>query len=205
MTLGLCLPDEGGLGVLARLRGQGPPGGAPVIGVSVASDSLQRANFSIADILAKPLRTEEVVIALSRFRGTPETPARVMVIDDDPLALELMRATLAGLDMDVGGWQDGRDALRQIGHFRPDAIVLDLMMPGFDGIAVLHALSGLTAWRHTPVYLWTSLILTDDEYDMLAVSAAAILSKGGGGLGPMLEGLRRWRPRPAVSLQASVP
>ena len=47
--------------------------------------------------------------------------------------------------------------------------------------------------RDTPVFIWTSLLLTDSEYDLLATSASAILRKGGGDLEPMLERLRRWR------------
>jgi signal transduction histidine kinase/DNA-binding response OmpR family regulator len=195
MTLDLHLPDEAGLGMLARLRGDNESGGVPVIGVSWPTLSSQSASFSIADILAKPLRTEEVVIALRRYQPEPATRLRVMVIDDDIMALELMRAAMSGLDIDTACWQDGREALAQLEYFRPHAIVLDLMMPGFDGIAVLHALSAISAWRHTPVFIWTALILTEAEYEALAESAQAILSKGGGGLEAMLEGLRRWRPR----------
>ncbi len=205
ITLDLCLPDEAGFGVLARLRRLNEGGGAPVIGVSLPSLSQQSASFSIADILAKPLRTEEVVTALNHLRGAPGVRARVMVIDDDIMALELMRAALAGLDIEAGCWQDGRDALQQLAYFKPDAIVLDLMMPVFDGISVLHALSAIPAWQHTPVYIWTSLILTEAEYDTLATSAEAILGKGGGALESMLEGLRRWRPRRAGTLQGTLP
>jgi gamma-glutamyltranspeptidase len=55
-------------------------------------------------------------------------------------------------------------------------------------------LQRLPACRHTPVFIWTSMILTDDEYAGLARSAEAILRKGGGAFDAMLEALRRWRP-----------
>ena len=98
------------------------------------------------------------------------------------------------------GVLDGRDALRDIEQHRPDAIILDLMMPGFDGFAVLDALGRMPAWRDTPVFIWTSMLLAEHEYASLAASARAILSKGGGSLQPMLTSLRRWRP-PIETLQ----
>jgi CheY-like chemotaxis protein len=90
--------------------------------------------------------------------------------------------------------QDARQALREIGQHRPDAIILDLMMPGFDGFAVLDELHRLPEWRDTPVFIWTSMLLTDEEYASLGRSALAVVNKGGGQLAAMLERLRQWRP-----------
>jgi CheY-like chemotaxis protein len=72
--------------------------------------------------------------------------------------------------------------------------VLDLMMPGFDGFQVLDALQRLPAWQQLPVFIWTSMLLTDEEYALLARSARAILRKGGGSLEAVLDSVRRWRP-----------
>jgi PAS domain S-box-containing protein len=204
ITLDMCLPDEAGLGVLARIRAQQEGGRAPVIGVSLPSRSLHGASFCIADILSKPLHVDEVATALGGLRTKDVLHKRVMVIDDDPAALALMRATLESLEIDAACWTDGREALKHIETFRPDAIVLDLLMPDFDGIAMLHALSGVQAWQRTPVFIWTSLNLSEAEYALLATSAEAILGQGGGGLQPMLEGLRRWRPQSTLELQGSL-
>jgi len=108
-----------------------------------------------------------------------------------------MRATLAEIGLDAVCLQDGRQALREIGQHRPDAIILDLMMPGFDGFAVLDELHRRPAWRDTPVFIWTSMLLTDEEYASLARSALAVVNKGGGDLAAMLERLRQWRPSTA--------
>ena len=87
-----------------------------------------------------------------------------------------------------------RIALQEIDRIRPDAIVLDLMMPGFDGFQVLDALQRLPDWREVPVFIWTSMLLTDEEYATLARSARAILLKGGGAMATVLESLSHWRP-----------
>ena len=205
ITLDLTLPDQSGLGVLANIREGGPSRASPVLGVSMPTDGAKAVAFSIADVLSKPIRTEEIVAAMTPFALPQPGRANVMVIDDDPLALELMRASLTDIGVKCIGLLDGRRALREIEQHRPDAIVLDLIMPGFDGFEVLDALQRMPAWKDTPVFIWTSMILAEDEYASLARSARIILSKGGGELTKLLDGLRRWRPALATAAEGNPP
>ncbi len=203
IMLDLQLPDARGLGVLARIRAGGPSRDSPVVGMTMPGQAGTAATFAIADVLCKPIRGEEVVAAMARFRRPGTSPTNVMVIDDDPLALDLMRATLKAIGIDAVCLLDGREALRQLEQHRPDAIVLDLLMPAFDGFAVLDALQAMPAWRNTPVFIWTAMMLTDPEFASLGRSASAILNKGGGSLDATLEALRRWRPTAAPASSAS--
>jgi PAS domain S-box-containing protein len=191
LTLDLLLPDRGGLGLLADIRNEGNSPRARVMGMTVPVHGRVAASFAVADILSKPLRSGDVALAMARLRGPPGTTTLVMVIDDDPIALDLMRATLADVGVEAVCYQDGRQALGEIDRHQPQAIVLDLMMPEFDGFAVLDALHRLPKWWDTPVFIWTSMMLTDDEYASLAGSARRIVSKGGGDLMAMLERLKR--------------
>ena len=63
-----------------------------------------------------------------------------------------------------------------------------------DGFAVLDALRRMPMCQQTPVFIWTSMILTDEECAVLARSARAIVGKGGGALQSMLEDLQRRLP-----------
>jgi PAS domain S-box-containing protein len=200
ITLDLVLPDQRGLDVLASIRNRGLSHTSPVVGMTMSTQAGSAATFAIANVLCKPIRSDEVVLAMAAWRWPEPHRAKVMVIDDDPMALDLMRATLMGIGIDAICLQDGRQALSQMDQHRPDAIILDLMMPEFDGFAVLDALRHLPSWQSTPVFIWTSMILTEDEYASLARSAQAILSKGGGALAAMLDDLRRWRPLVAQSM-----
>ncbi len=193
ITLGLLLPDESGLGVLNRIRANGMSRESPVVGMTMRAQAGTAATFAIADVLCKPIRTDEVVSAVARFRRPGIGPTNVMVVDDDPLALDLMRATLKVIGIDAVGLLDGREALGALERHRPDAIILDLVMPEFDGFAMLDALQRLPAWRHTPVFIWTSMLLTEADYATLGQSARAILSKRGGSIDATLDALRSWR------------
>jgi CheY-like chemotaxis protein len=193
ITLDLLLPDESGLKILQAIRSEGRNRESPVVSVSMSADRGSAATFAIANVLSKPIDNEEIAHAMQRFLSKIPRTARVMVIDDDPMALDLMCTTLGGMGIDCIGLMDGRQALAEIELHRPDAIVLDLMMPEFDGFAVLDALRRIPIWRDTPVFIWTSMVLSSEEYASLKRSAHTILSKGGGDVETMLDDLRNRR------------
>ena len=114
ITLDLVLPDQRGLDVLARIRSGGPSRGSPVVGVSMRADTEKSVNFAIADVLCKPIRIDEIAAAMGRIRVPESLRAKVMVIDDDPTALDLMRETLRDLHIDAICMLSGLDALREI-------------------------------------------------------------------------------------------
>ncbi len=194
LSLDLIGGSPGGLDVLARLREKDHGSGSSVAGITIMARSGVNAAFAVADVFVKPLRAHEIVTALGRHGLMHDPAIKVMVIDDDPVALELMRVTLEDHGVPSVLFLDGRTALDQLDREGPAAIILDLLMPGLDGFAVLDELRSRSTWRDIPVFIWTTMALSDSEYDLLAMSASAILSKGGGGVDLLLERLRRWRP-----------
>ena len=157
------------------------------------------ATFAISDVIAKPLSADEVSGALRPLRpAIANRGGVVLVVDDDPLARDLMQATLEGLGITTAGAGGGLEALKLLTTLKPAAMVLDLMMPEVDGFQVLHRLRADPVWRDLPVVVWTSMTLTEDEYALLARSAQGIVEKGGGGVAELLEALMRWAPTQAV-------
>lgn len=76
-----------------------------------------------------------------------ETPpgqarARVLVVDDEPMMVNLLRTGLRYEGFEVEGAAGGAEALRLAAEFRPDLVILDLMMPGVDGFEVCRRLRG---------------------------------------------------------------
>jgi len=59
--------------------------------------------------------------------------ARVLVVDDEPDVLEVMRKVIDKHGYDTVAAVSGEEALEKIGEVKPDAVVLDIMMPGLDG------------------------------------------------------------------------
>ena len=205
LTLDSRLPDQPGLELPGHIRSPSASHASPAIGIAMPGDPEMAATFAIANVLCKPIRSDEILTAMSRFRLPGAHRPKVLVIDDEPLSLDLMRDTLMSIEIDAACFLDGREALQEIDRYRPDAIILDLMMPAFDSFQVLDALQRLPRWRDVPVFIWTSMLLTDEEYATLARSARAILIKGGGAMEAMLESVRRWRQPQVADEQKGEP
>ncbi|MGA8463080.1 MAG: response regulator, partial [Trebonia sp.] len=80
---------------------------------------------------------------LGRGAGTQHadgTLVRVLVVDDEPSLAELLSSVLRYEGWSVRAAGDGAEAVRTGREFRPDAVVLDIMLPDFDGIEVMRKL-----------------------------------------------------------------
>src|SRR5215469_1274530 len=68
------------------------------------------------------------------------TPIRVLVVDDEPSLAELLASVLRYEGWEIKTAGDGTSAVSTARDFRPDAVVLDVMLPDFSGFEVLHRL-----------------------------------------------------------------
>ena len=100
---------------------------------------------------------------------------RVLVVDDDPAVRDSLRRSLAfnGYEVDVAA--DGEEALRRLGERRPDAVVLDVMMPRLDGLATCRALRA--AGDDVPVLMLTARDEVSDRVAGLDAGADDYLPK----------------------------
>ena len=71
------------------------------------------------------------------------SPVRVLVVDDEPSLAELLASVLRYEGWEIQTAADGGSAVRAAREFQPDAIVLDIMLPDFDGLEVLRRVRGI--------------------------------------------------------------
>ena len=90
---------------------------------------------------------------------------RCLVVDDDPAIREILVTNLAAEGMEVHTAENGDDALHLARELLPDLIVLDVMMPGRDGYAVLGELKSDVATADIPVVLLTAKGGEDDVWE----------------------------------------
>jgi ribonuclease P protein subunit RPR2 len=107
---------------------------------------------------------------------TSGRPQRILVVDDDPGLRALLRATFAG-DVEVREARDARDAVTVMARARPDVIVLDVEMPGVDGLTFCRSLKDDPATREIRVVLLTGLPSGADEAAALRAGADAYVRK----------------------------
>ena len=106
-------------------------------------------------MLRKPLEAQSLLAALERAGVRSERPGGILVVDDDPGALRLMDAALTALGFAAITRSSGRSALEAAKKLQPTAVVLDLVMPGMDGVEFLDRFRRMPEHLRTPVLIWT--------------------------------------------------
>jgi signal transduction histidine kinase/CheY-like chemotaxis protein len=104
----------------------------------------------------------------------PGEDSLVLIVDDDPTALDLLGRTLQDAGIRIATARDGDEALSLARTLRPAAITLDVIMPGKDGWDVLRQLKDDPATRDIPVVM---VSMTDDRSLGYALGAAEFLTK----------------------------
>jgi CheY-like chemotaxis protein len=112
---------------------------------------------------------------LERFGSRP--PGDVLVVDDDPRTRQLLARLLGPEGFRVRVAADGDEALAAIARQRPDAVILDLMLPRTDGFGVLEALRDDPATVDLPVVVVSALDLSPDQFAWLRQRAGSVLHK----------------------------
>ena len=87
---------------------------------------------------------------------------RILVVDDHPDNVQVLRARLEARGYTVESAEDGQQALEQIHESPPDLILLDVMMPRMDGMEVLQRLKNDPSLPFIPIIMQTALDSTDD-------------------------------------------
>lgn len=129
------------------------PEGIPIISCALPGIPEMAPAMGITDYLVKPITRETLLAALDRLAESGNRIKTVLVVDDEPDALQLFWRMLesAGHDYRVLGAHDGQEALRLMRQQPPDVVLLDLVMPNLDGFQVLAACQADQTLRKVPI------------------------------------------------------
>lgn len=87
----------------------------------------------------------------------PNTKSRILIADDNPTNVELLEVYLGEVDCEIAIAVDGRDTLDKTASFKPDLILLDVMMPKLSGFEVCKQLKGDPATSQVMILMVTAL------------------------------------------------
>jgi diguanylate cyclase (GGDEF)-like protein/PAS domain S-box-containing protein len=197
ILLDIRMPGMDGYSVLSRLKSDPATAHIPVIFVSSLDDAADIASgleLGVADYLTKPVDPELLLLRVStqltlqryrediaQFEGDvvnePAAAPTVLLVDDVPEnlhgLLEVLRA-----DYRVMIASSGAKAIELVqGPTPPDLILLDIMMPGMDGLAVCQHLKSLPERSRIPVIFVTVADSTTDKLKGFAMGAADYITK----------------------------
>ncbi len=168
------LGEETAWPFLGALRQTRPT--TPVILTSAFEDVQQAAEREGAIFLPKPVEREILLRELRRLTSLNGT-RRLLIVDDNEVSRYILRELLDRPWLDVSEARNGSEALALIEDSRPDAIILDLLMPDISGMEVLRRVRAVSATEDLPVLIYTSKTVTDEERAQLQALGARVVRK----------------------------
>ena len=152
----LMMPRMNGWRLLTSLREHGLDLPVIIITAYMAREGQEvLTNRDVAGFLTKPIKLDELLkmvhgilfpVALSRKK-------RILAVDDEEDMRLLLTAVLQNAGFEVETAVDGHDALRKVVRFKPDLVLLDIMMPKMDGFEVCKRLRSIPATAELPVII----------------------------------------------------
>jgi signal transduction histidine kinase/DNA-binding response OmpR family regulator len=180
ITLDIMLPNMDGWEFLGRIKQVPALMRIPVVIISIVADRNRGFALGAAAIMQKPMSRQELSDALVELGLLPLTlgkALRVLVVDDDPDAVELLALRVTALAGTVLRASGGRDAIAIARRELPDLIVLDLMMPDVNGFDVVQALSASRTTASIPIMIVTAKTVTRADRAKLNGFVTTIVEK----------------------------
>jgi len=188
VVLDIHLPGMTGWDVLETLKADPSTASVPVVIVSVEPERGRGFALGATEYLVKPVSGEHLLAAVSRALQQTRSPVpvgtlpegrSVVVVDDDPLALKLVRSTLEPLRWTVHTCSGGPNAADLVRTVNPSVVIMDLLMPEVDGFAVIDELRADGTDSGPPIVVLTAKSLTSEDLRRLEGRIAFVAEKAG--------------------------
>ncbi len=181
ITLDIMLPNMDGWEFLARLKNIPELGKIPVVIISIVADRNKGFALGAAAVMEKPMSRQELyesLVALGLFPVAQGNTLKVLIVDDDPKAVELVAVRFTGLASTIVRAYGGAEAIEIATTQRPDLIVLDLMMPEVNGFDVVEALRAHVETAKIPILVMTAKQVTAEDRIRLVRGETMLVEKG---------------------------
>jgi len=181
ITLDIMLPGVDGWAFINRIKQVPEYNRIPVVIISIVADRNKGFSLGAAAVTQKPISRQELheaLVDLGLFPLALGRTLKVLVVDDDPKAVELIAVRMQGLANTVLRAYGGREAIEIAQKELPDLIVLDLMMPEVNGFDVVDALGKWPNIARIPIIIVTAKKVTAKDRVRLNGFVTAIMEKG---------------------------
>jgi signal transduction histidine kinase/DNA-binding response OmpR family regulator len=181
IVLDVLLPGVDGWEVLRRLKSDAALRDIPVMVVTVIDERNVAMSLGAADYFLKPVRRDALLARLATYTFTTKVrqrSVRVLVIDDDPAARELVERALRPEGFEVLSAASGHEGLALAADASPDLVICDLVMPGMDGFEVVRRLAESDLPNDVPILILTGQELSAADRERLNGKVADIMEKG---------------------------
>jgi len=181
VTLDVMLPGKDGWAVLQDLKRDLRTKDIPVVIISVLDNKELGLSLGAVEYLVKPIKKEELMPILRRrslAKKVRKGGAKILVVDDEPQAVDLVSTILAQEGFTVLKAYDGKEAVRIVSTEEPDLVILDLLMPKMSGVEVVYSLRTDQEFKELPIIVLTAKEITEQDRGMLNGQIQSLMRKG---------------------------
>jgi signal transduction histidine kinase/CheY-like chemotaxis protein len=133
VLLDIVLAGDESWRLLLELRAKDTNADVPVVVMSSTGDARKAMHLGADEYIAKPIDGDALIDTLDRLSGR-HSLTQVLLVDDEKVTQYLVRQLLPRAHYRLWMASDGREALARLADYNPDVVLLDLRMPGMDGI-----------------------------------------------------------------------
>ncbi|MBL8237227.1 MAG: response regulator [Bryobacterales bacterium] len=191
IVVDLSMPTSEDWQMIRELRGYQRLESIPIVVVSVTEESDEARALGVDAHLTKPVGKRQLLDTLAKAVKSEPGRRSILVVDDEPMARELLGAILREAGYSAEFASSGEEALALMERAAPAALILDLMMPGMSGFEVLSHVREKANAGEIPVIVLTGLELNRGDTELLKKKTVAILRKGQSWKQPLLGALRK--------------
>ena len=180
ITLDVMMPGGNGFEILVALRKNPETANIPVIILSIVDQKQVGFALGADDYLIKPVRKPALLETIRKYVPSPaDDDSSILLVDDDPKALELLQEILRSAGYETQGVRSGTRALEVLANKVVGAILLDLLMPGMDGFQVIRHVRQEPVLKELPILVMTAKNLNSEEIALLNRETQGFLKKDG--------------------------
>jgi len=177
IVLDVMMPTMDGWSVLTRLKGDPELSDIPVVMLTMVNNREMGFSLGVDDYMLKPIDRGDFVATLRKYCNRQDKPT-VLVVEDDEVTREMLRASLEKEEFIVAEASNGVEALQKLATLRPALILLDLMMPEMDGFQFTKEVRARAEWRDIPILVMTAKDIAAEDRALLDGQVSRILQKG---------------------------
>jgi adenylate cyclase len=177
ITLDITMPDLDGWTVLAAIKGDPELASIPVVLLTILDEKNRGFALGASEYLVKPVDRDQLIRVLRQL--SMPTGGSILVVDDDDVSRRGLRTALEQAGWHVVEADNGQIALTRLAETRPNAILLDLMMPEMNGFEFLDEVRQREDWLNIPIIVITARDVTAEDRARLNGRVESVIQKAG--------------------------
>jgi signal transduction histidine kinase/DNA-binding response OmpR family regulator len=202
ILLDLMLPELSGWEVLKQLKTHPETKNIPVIVISVIDERSQAISLGVADYLVKPISREQICQTINKLLApnnssysstdttvnaaatTPDTtviapskPPLILLAEDNQANIATISSYLGAKGYEIIMAKNGQEAVNLTKEQHPNLILMDIQMPGMDGLEAMRLIRGDDQFKYTPIIALTALAMPGDREKCITAGANDYLTK----------------------------